>query len=338
MSLAIPNDVYLSYSIFMLTSAMRVVVLPLTPQADVPFVQKSKSAPATPQKTLAIDSKGQIPSTSTPPSATNTDKPKAWLSSSEFDPYTVPPIFSQPLGLPTNPRLALPASQSKSEFVLTPDTMRYLGQTVEHLRAQIDSVKCSNAIAEAQVQLQTMEFHRQVHQVQRILLTLEVSRTKRHAAWKERVERVRKTQDELLERLDKTLRVYMRKVAPELSEQETKWFDELKRMKAEVLGQGKYDEQSLRVRAKLVSAIGSRFNHTFGGSSRLIISSCSGNTTASSPLSKNSTKRNKNGDLNKTARTRDLGLPRLSSMVNDLSKRGYDWRIWRTRYWCWLKS
>ena len=135
--------------------------------------------------------------------------------------------------------------------------MRYLGQTVEHLRAQIDSVKCSNAIAEAQVQLQTMEFHRQVHQVQRILLTLEVSRTKRHAAWKERVERVRKTQDELLERLDKTLRVYMRKVAPELSEQETKWFDELKRMKAEVLGQGKYDEQSLRVRAKLVSAIGS---------------------------------------------------------------------------------
>jgi nucleoporin NUP82 len=45
------------------------------------------------------------------------------------------------------------------------------------------------------------------------------------------------------------------KVAPELSEQETKWFEELKRMKAEVLGQGKYDEQSLRARTKLVSTI-----------------------------------------------------------------------------------
>lgn len=254
-ALAIPNDVYLSYSIFMLTSAMRVVVLPLTPQTDIPFVQKSRSTPTTPQRTLAIDSKGQHASALTPSSATKTDKPKAWLSSSEFDPYTVPPIFSQPLGLPTNPRLALPASQSKSEFVLTPDTMRYLGQTVEHLRAQMDSVKCANAIAEAQVQLQTMEFHRQVNQVQRILLTLELSRTKRSAGWKERVAKVRKTQDELMERLDRTLRIYMRKVAPELSEQETKWFEELKRMKAEVLGQGKYDEQSLRVRTKLVSTI-----------------------------------------------------------------------------------
>ena len=36
--------------------------------------------------------------------------------------------------------------------------------------------------------------------------------------------RVRKAQDELMERLD------------ELSEQETKWFDELKRVKTEVLG------------------------------------------------------------------------------------------------------
>ena len=117
----------------------------------------------------------------------------------------------------------------------------------------MDSVKYANMMAEAQVQMQTMEFHRQVRQVQQILAMLEASRTKRCAAWKERVEKVRKTQDELLERLDRTLRVYMRKVAPELSEQETKWFEELKRMKAEVLGQGKYDEQSLRARTKLVS-------------------------------------------------------------------------------------
>lgn len=239
----------------MLTSAMRVVVLPLTPQTDILFTQKSNPTPTTPQKTPPGTSKGQLPSTPTPPSATNTDKPKAWLSSSEFDPYTVPPIFSQPLGLPSNPRLVLPASQSKSEFVLTPDTMRYLGQTVEHLRAQIDAVKCANAMAEAQVQIQTGEFHRQVRQVQQILMMLESSRTKRCAAWKERVERVRKTQDELLERLDMTLRVYMRRVAPELSEQETKWFEELKRMKVEVLGQGKYDEQSLRARTKLVSTV-----------------------------------------------------------------------------------
>lgn len=123
----------------------------------------------------------------------------------------------------------------------------------------MDSVKYANTMAEAQVQMQTMEFHRQVRQVQQILAMLEVNRTKRCAAWKERVEKVKKTQDELLERLDRTLRIYMRRVEPELSEQETKWFEELGRMKAEVLGQGKYDEQSLRARAKLVSAPRNRF-------------------------------------------------------------------------------
>lgn len=237
----------------MLTSAIRVVVLPLTPQTDIPFPKKSKPSP---QKSISV-SPGTQPPTATPSSATDATKPKAWLSSSEFDPYTVPPMFSQPLGLPTTPRLALPAPQSKSEFVLTPDTMRYLGQTVEHFRSKIDAVKYANAVAEAQVQMQTGEFYRQVRQVQQILAMLEVSKTKRCSDWKERVEKVKKTQEELLERLDRTLRIYMRKVAPELSEQETKWFEELKRMKAEVLGQGKYDEQSLRARTKLVSAIGS---------------------------------------------------------------------------------
>ena len=304
----------------MLTSAMRVVVLPLTPQTDIPFSQKSKSAPTTPQKAITASSGGQS-STPTRSSANGTDKPKAWLSSSEFDPYIVPPIFSQPLGLPANPRLALPASQSKSEFVLTPDTMRYLGQTVEHLRSQIDAVKYANTIAEAQVQLQTIEFHRQVRQVQQILMMLEVSRSKRCPAWKARVEKVRKTQDELQERLDRTLRIYMRKVAPELSEQETKWFDELKRMKAEVLGQGKYDEQSLRARAKLVSIA----QCTQGYYSRLIatFSSCNGNTTASCPLSRNSTRRHRNENPNRTLRTGASGLPRRLSMVNGLLRRRY---------------
>lgn len=91
---------------------------------------------------------------------------------------------------------------------------------------------------------------------------LGASKTKRCAAWKERVEKVGKTQEELLERLDKTLKIYTRQVAPELSEQEAKWFEELKRMKAEILGQGKYDEESLRARTKLVSRVEELSNHS----------------------------------------------------------------------------
>jgi nucleoporin NUP82 len=44
----------------------------------------------------------------------------------------------------------------------------------------------------------------------------------------------------------------MRRASPELSENETKWFEELKRMKVEVFGSGRYDEESMRSRVKLV--------------------------------------------------------------------------------------
>jgi len=44
----------------------------------------------------------------------------------------------------------------------------------------------------------------------------------------------------------------MDRASPELSEYETKWFAELKRMQGEVVGAGKYDEGSLLARTRML--------------------------------------------------------------------------------------
>jgi len=72
------------------------------------------------------------------------------------------------------------------------------------------------------------------------------------AASEARWEKIRNEQKDLLRRLDRMLQGLMEKASPELSEHETKWFEELKRMKDEISGSGRYDEGSLVARTRLV--------------------------------------------------------------------------------------
>lgn len=67
-----------------------------------------------------------------------------------------------------------------------------------------------------------------------------------------RAEKVRNAQKKLAARSDRILQALVDKASPGLSEHETKWFDELKRMKEDINGAGRYDEGSLSARAKLV--------------------------------------------------------------------------------------
>lgn len=71
--------------------------------------------------------------------------------------------------------------------------------------------------------------------------------------WMGRVERMKGKHKELMGRADRILQVLMNGALPELSECEMKWFEELGRMKAEVIGAGKFDEGCLKARTALVS-------------------------------------------------------------------------------------
>lgn len=182
-----------------------------------------------------------------------TEGPAPYVSLLSANPFTPPSVLSRPLGLPSNPRLALPGAQNpKTEFMLTPDTLRYLGTTVERFTAQIHDIQLAHRTAEARAALQAQELARQQHKCRELLGLIAQLRDTRHAASQEQVARVQEAQKALLARLDRVLQALMQKASPELSEHETKWFEELGRMKEEVTGAGRYDEGSLAARTALV--------------------------------------------------------------------------------------
>ncbi|KAJ7179274.1 hypothetical protein C8R46DRAFT_1187640 [Mycena filopes] len=226
-AVAVPNDVYLTYSIFILTSAM-------PPSAE------TNAAPGT--------SKWLTPR----------DGPAAYVSLLGNAPYTPPEYLTRAgSGLPVNPRLSLPPSPAKSsngkgEFMLTPDVLRYLGTTVAALSTQMQAVQLAFHAAEARAALQTAEQTRLSQKCAEMEAGVAVLRGARRAKTEERLVRVREEQKSLHGRLERMLRGLMDKASPELSEYETKWFGELKRMQGEVVGAGRYDEGSLVARTKLL--------------------------------------------------------------------------------------
>ncbi|KAI0650605.1 hypothetical protein C8Q79DRAFT_1063880 [Trametes meyenii] len=253
---AVPNDVYLTYSIFILTSSMRMSVFPLNlrpespyvPEPETPLLEASSTSPE------ALLSPPAEPTPSSPRKALPTppEGPPAYVSLLEEEPFKLPQAIARSSGLPGNPRLSLPNNPSgKGEFMITPDTLRYFGTIVENFSSQIHDVQLAHRSMEARASLQEQEFKRQRERCSE-MLDIAKSLGGSEQAHAERLARIQETQRALLTRLDRTLQGLMAKASPELSENETKWFDELRRMKQEVIGAGKYDDRSLLARAKLL--------------------------------------------------------------------------------------
>ncbi|CDO68679.1 hypothetical protein BN946_scf184652.g6 [Trametes cinnabarina] len=252
---AVPNDVYLTYSIFILTSTMRMSVFPLTLRSESPYTPETEEPPSTaptPGGPPALPAPAQRhPATPQKALQAAADEPPAYVSLLEKEPFKMPTAIARPTGLPSNPRLSLPTNVTKGEFMITPDTLRYLGTVVEHISAQIRDVQLAHRSLEVRASLQEKEFKRQREKCAEMLDTARGMSSKGKVQL-ERIARVQETQRALLARLDRTLQGLMAKASPELSENETKWFEELRRMKEEVVGASKYDDRSLVARAKLL--------------------------------------------------------------------------------------
>ena len=265
---AIPNDVYLTYSIFVLTSSMRMSVFPLTLRSESPLTSETRP-PSPDKKPLAIapppaSAFKTLPSTKPDPDPSPNalpeppEGPPAYVSLLSAEPWTIPPAISRPTGLPSNPRLSLPsnpAASSSGDIALTPELLRYFGTTVEKLTSQIHDAQLAHRAAEARAALQEQEFRRQREKCAEMLETVRALGTTRQAEAQARVAKVQEAQKALLARLDRVLQGLMKKASPEMSEHEAKWLEELRRMKTEVAGAGKYDDQSLMAKTKLVSLL-----------------------------------------------------------------------------------
>jgi nucleoporin NUP82 len=183
--------------------------------------------------------------------------PPPFVSILASEPYQVPPILSGS-GLPNMPKHALPGSAASKEIVLTPDVMRYLATASQHLSSQIRDIRLAYRAAQLRTHLQKEELKGLVGAARAMNERAEQLKGPRMDETNARVERIRETQKEYLARFDRLLSALMKKASPELSEHETKWFEELKRMREEVQGTGKYDDDSLVVRIRQVCFAQSR--------------------------------------------------------------------------------
>lgn len=121
---------------------------------------------------------------------------------------------------------------------------RYTGQIHEVLLAQRG--------AEGRTLLQQQELSRQVAKCRDLIDVVNRLKGPRREASQIRSQKAHEEQKVLLKRLDRMLQMMIERASPDLSEHETKWFEELKRMKEVVIGAGKYDEGSLASRVRTV--------------------------------------------------------------------------------------
>ncbi|KAG5643781.1 hypothetical protein DXG03_009660 [Asterophora parasitica] len=242
-AVTIPNDVYLTYSIFILTSAMLLTSFPLNLRFDSPH-SPPRIPPAPDKNSVQFSQKSYW---LTPP-----DGPQAYVSMLQKNPYTPPAALTRASGLPNNPKLSLPQSTKKSEFTLTPDTLRYLGTKGRDLTSQSMDIKLAVKATDERVMLQQEEISRMANKCREMQSLIDQLKGSRREASEARFKKVQAEQKTLLERLDRMLQGMMERASPEISEHEAKWFEELKRMKGEISGVGKYDEGSLAARTRLL--------------------------------------------------------------------------------------
>ncbi|KAF5387691.1 hypothetical protein D9615_000250 [Tricholomella constricta] len=242
-AVTIPNDVYLTYSIFILTSAMRIASFPLNLRSDSPY--SPPRLPPTPDKDSEKFSQKSY-------WLSPLDGPPAYISMLQKNPYTPPSALIRASGLPKNPQLSLPQSTKDSEFMLTPDTLRYLGSTGRDLASQCTDIKLAVKATDERVMLQQDELTRMASKCREMQTLIQQLKGPRRVASEARFKKVQAEQKALLGRLDRMLQGLMERASPEISEHETKWFEELKRMKGEIMGIGKYDEASLAARTHLL--------------------------------------------------------------------------------------
>jgi nucleoporin NUP82 len=229
-SVMVPNDVYLNYSIYILTSSMRVISFSLNMRSGIPLKDAHKVS--VPADRLIKPAEG----------------PPAYTSLLGTEPWEVPSgLFST--GLPATPRLVTPESK---DFRITPDILRFFSGKVDEFVTRIHGVESAFRQANARSELQHEELSRQVTKVDEIRVLLAKLRGERQDNIDARTRAIQAGQQALLARLDRVLTELMKRANPTLSDHETKWFDELGRMREQVLGAGKYDETSLKARIQAV--------------------------------------------------------------------------------------
>jgi nucleoporin NUP82 len=235
---AIPNDVYLTYGITILTSATRAISFPLNVRLD-PLVHSEPE--------LAKDSYSNLDSSDRRRFFEALPGNKQYISLLGDSPFEVPPVFSNPPGPPVTQ-----TPGARQELRVTPDTLRYLGKVVDQFMRQLRDATTAYTATTVRSELQRQERARQTKALAEVRQRAEALKGPRQRESEARVKALREGQAALLARLDAVLQGFMRLANPDLSDHEKQWLKELKEMEQDVCGTGRGDPHSLRARVSLV--------------------------------------------------------------------------------------
>uniref|UniRef100_V5F0U6 Uncharacterized protein n=2 Tax=Kalmanozyma brasiliensis (strain GHG001) TaxID=1365824 RepID=V5F0U6_KALBG len=219
-AVCILSDVYLSYAFLAVTVDRQLVGVELSLRVE----QDTLDFDTTRDHSVAVGSGDAA------------DGAKPYVSLLGETPFRPPSIFAQSAGvqgLPSQPRrAALAGASTKTELQITPELLRTLGKTVETYRHEIrDVVSAGNAV-QARLDLQVREMTRQLEKLNTVRLRCD--KLGGQGVLSERVSQLARTQLQLVARIDKALQRLMDSHQPRLSMYETKWFEELERIAAEV--------------------------------------------------------------------------------------------------------
>ena len=216
--LALVHDVYLGYSLLVLTSHLQLAAISLSLRVD-------STDPSTPAR---LDS-----------------DPPAYLSLLDT-PFTVPALFTQRLpSVPHHTTTSAPLS-------ITPATLRQIGTTVEDFRHRIRTLVAASDAIQTRLELQMKELARQLAKLSELSRKSDDMRAST-GGQQSRLATVSSRQERLLARTDRLLQRLMDGHQPTLSTYETRWFDELGRLEKEI--KGGLERRTERVQAMLESLL-----------------------------------------------------------------------------------
>lgn len=254
----LPTEVYLSYSLFVVTNSLDIHVFELALRVEAPEPPTDNHAqPPSDIPSLPLSVLKSVPSIE----AQN----PSLVSLLSKEPYDPPRAISI-AALDEVRKLGLPVSAKNSrEIGITPELLRQFATIVHQFQSHIRNIHMALHGLQNRLMLQDKEFQRQQEKYVEIVERTERLKGQENERLQQRFERTTSLQKRLLGRSDKLLQAFMDTSSPTLNEHEKRWFAELRRMKADVLGENNYDSTSLKARTDTVCSAfhisGSGFNN-----------------------------------------------------------------------------
>ncbi|KAF8592657.1 hypothetical protein K439DRAFT_1650279 [Ramaria rubella] len=243
----LPSDIYLSYSMFSVTTSLDIRVLELSLRIGVESLEDStsKSKPSSNLPSLPLSVVNSIPSIEA--------KDSSLVSLLSKEPYEPPRAISNEAVGDIRKLRMKGSANTRREIEITPELLRQFATTVQQFQSHIRDIHLALHGLQNRLMLQTKEFQRQQDKYMEIVTRTEKLNGPEDNRLKQRFERATAEQKRLLTRSDKMLQTLMNMSSPVLNDHEKRWFAELKRMKTDVLGEGTYDSASLKARTDALS-------------------------------------------------------------------------------------